>query len=244
MFGSNPVFSQKLLQNNFAAQERLTVKGVFNKSLILFLILVSTSFYTWYNIISTRSFNPSYITISAILAFIVSLVIIFKPNTASYLSPVYAILEGVFISYISFYFNQAYPGVVTQAALATFAVVGLIIFSYSTGIFKVTPSFVKGVQIAMGAVFMLYLGSMIFSMFGMPFGFLYSSSPLGIGISLLIVALASGNILVNVHFIFQAERASLPSSMEWYLAFGLMVAVVWLYLEILRLFAKLRGRNR
>ncbi|MCK9224626.1 MAG: Bax inhibitor-1/YccA family protein [Candidatus Muirbacterium halophilum] len=244
MFGSsNPVFSQSLLKGHTNYENTLSVRGTFNKALILFALLISTAFYSWYYFFNNGIFNSSYITISAIAGFIVSLIIIFKPNTAPFLAPVYAVIEGFFISYISLYFNSFYPGIITQASLMTFAVVGIIITGYSLGIFKVSPSFIKGVQVATGALCLVYLLNFLFSFFGMPFAFLFSSSPLGILISVVIVIIASANILTNVHFIFQSEKHGLSKNMEWYLAFGLMVAVIWLYLEILRLFSKLQDRN-
>jgi uncharacterized YccA/Bax inhibitor family protein len=175
--------------------------------------------------------------------FVVAIITVFKRQWAGITGPIYAVLEGLFLGGISAFFEAQYPGIVVQAVSLTFAILFVLLFAYKTRIIKPTENFKLGVFAATGGVMMLYLVSFILNLFGVPVGYLHDNSLLSIGISVVIVIIASLNLVLDFDFIEQGAASSAPKYMEWYAAFGLMVTLIWLYIEILRLLSKIASRN-
>lgn len=247
---SNPVFGQ----NTFANVGRLrsgavmTVNGAVNKTAILLLLLVIAAAYTWN--IAAASIGSSQAGAAAIPwmlggalgGFVVALVTVFKQEWSPVTAPIYAILEGLFLGAISAFFQAQYQGLVAQAILLTLAVLLCMLALYRTGIIQVTDKFRMGVVAATAGIFLFYLATWVISFFGVRMPFLYNSSLIGIAISVVVVIIAALNLVLDFDFIDRGAQMQAPQYMEWYAAFGLMVTLIWLYLEILRLLSRLNRR--
>jgi uncharacterized YccA/Bax inhibitor family protein len=183
----------------------------------------------------------------AILGFITAIVVIFKKEWAAYLTPVYALFEGVFLGGISAIYNNVFaktaPGIVTQAVLLTFGAVIAMYLLYRFRIIKVTEQFRSIIFIATAGIAIFYLLAVVLRMFHVDIAFIHEGSTLGIVFSLFVVGIAALNLLLDFDMIEKGVAAGAPKYMEWYGAFGLLVTIVWLYLEILRLLAKLANRK-
>lgn len=175
--------------------------------------------------------------------FILAMVTTFKHSWAPFTSPIYALLEGLFLGGFSSLLEARYPGIAIQSVALTFGVLLAMLLIYSTGLIKVTRRFYIGVAAATGGIAIFYLVQMVMGLFGVRLFALSGSSPLSIGISLFIVSIAALNLVLDFDFIERGVNAGAPKYMEWYGAFGILVTMVWLYLEILRLLAKMRSRN-
>ena len=185
--------------------------------------------------------SPLLIGIGFIGGFIAALVTIFKPEIAPTSAPIYAALEGLALGAISVVFENQYPGIVIQAIGLTFGILASLLIAYKTGLIKPTENFKLGLFAATGGIFLVYLVSIIMNMFGgAGISLIHSNGMFGIGFSLVVVVIASLNLVLDFDFIEQGAENSLPKYMEWYGAFSLMVTLIWLYLEILRLLSKLR----
>ncbi|MCR4336838.1 MAG: Bax inhibitor-1/YccA family protein [Candidatus Omnitrophica bacterium] len=254
---SNPILNPQTFskEHAFGAGEVMTVQGTINKCFALFFLLVLSASWVWNQLLQvspTVSGAPAvqamaglsgWIFGGAIAGFILALVTAFRPQWAAFTAPLYAACEGLFLGGISAYFEASYPGLVIQAVALTFATMFCMLFIYKTGIVKVTPNFARGLMAATGAIALIYLGSWILSFFGMTVPFLYGSSPVSIGISFVIVGIAAFNLVLDFHIIEEGAAQGAAKHMEWYGAFALMVTLVWLYMEILRLLAKMRDRR-
>ena len=170
------------------------------------------------------------------------MIIIFKQNLAPVLSPIYAFCEGLFLGGISFVFEVKYPGIVFQAVALTFGCLFAMLFLYKANIIKVTDKFMNTIFIATFGIAIIYLLSWILSFFHIQVPAIYSSSPIGIGFSLIVCVIAAFNFLIDFEIINRTAANFLPKYYEWYGAFGLLVTLVWVYIEILRLLAKLRNK--
>jgi uncharacterized YccA/Bax inhibitor family protein len=229
----------------------MTLSGTVNKIFILLLLVTAGAVYTWrlaFHAISTDSLTASRAILpwmigGGIGGFIVALITIFRRNTAPVTAPIYAVLEGLFLGGISAFLEYQYKGIVMNAVALTFGILFALLIAYRSGLIKPTENFKLGVFAATGGVMVLYLVSFLLNLFGVPIGYLHNSSLLSIGISLVIVIIASLNLVLDFDFIEQGAASSAPKFMEWYAAFGLIVTMVWLYLEILRLLSKLASRN-
>ncbi|MBD79820.1 MAG: hypothetical protein CL840_12975 [Crocinitomicaceae bacterium] len=239
---SNPAFSEKIFANQgFASQgNAMTVQGTVNKSLILFVCLLIPAYWVW------GQFDPANPAVSpltwvgAIGGLITSLVIIFRPTTAPIAAPIYAALEGMFLGGISVFFEMMYPGIAMQAIALTLGTMFSMLFMYKTGMIKVTEKLRAGIMAATGAIFLVYLVSFILSFFGTSVPMIHEGGMVGIGFSVLVIGIAAFNLLLDFDFIEKSALHGSPKYMEWFGAFGLMVTLVWLYIEFLRLLAKLR----
>lgn len=219
-----------------------TVEGAIYKTLALLAILITAAVATM--VLLPDSLYPVAIIGGAIAGLPLVLILAFKPNLAPALAPAYAVVEGIFLGAITVLFEQSYPGIATQALIGTFGTLGTMLVLYRTGVIKVTQRFRMVVFAATGAIFLTYLLSFVLSLFGGGgFGFLNDNSGLSIIISLVVIGVAALNLALDFDFIENAARARLDSRAEWYAAFGLLVTLVWLYLEILRLLAKLQSRD-
>lgn len=233
---ANPLLKQDVFRNQ-GGVEVMTVSGTINKSIILWLLLGVSAVFSWMN----PQVTIPYMFLFILCGFGLALVSIFKKTTAPFISPLYAIMEGLVLGAISLYFERMYPGIVVNAILITIAVMFCMLTAYKSGVLRATPRFKKGVIIATLAICLVYIIDLCMNVFaGANFPYIHDSSLLGICISLFVVAIASFNLIIDFDLIEQGAKQGAPKYMEWYGAFALMVTLVWLYLEILRLLAKMR----
>ena len=256
MASSNPALSRGFdhgFEQDFAASPStvMTVNGTIGKTFALLAILSATAIYSW-NQTAAGQLQPAVLPASMIGGFILAMITIFKPKLSPWTAPVYAAFEGVFLGTFSFFVEHliqnrvggtGYPGIAIEAVLLTGATLFCMLFLYSTGLVRVTQKLRAGIMAATGAVCLVYMVSIVVSMFGGTVPFLNDATPIGIGISLFVVGLAAFNLLLDFDFIEQGAQQGAPKYMEWYGAFGLMVTLVWLYLEILRLLRKFQDRG-
>lgn len=168
---------------------------------------------------------------------------IFKKNWSPLSSPIYALLEGLFLGGVSAFFEKSYPGIAMQAISLTFGVMFVMLLAYKFRIIQATRGFKLGVIAATGGIALVYLVNMVMTVFfHSQISVLNSATPLGIGISVFVVIIAALNLIIDFDMIENAAKIGAPKYMEWYGAFGLMVTLIWLYLEILRLLSKVRRR--
>ena len=178
-----------------------------------------------------------------LLGFVTAMVTVFKQTWAPITAPIYALCEGLALGGISALFERSYPGIAIQAVSLTFGVLFVLLLAYKTGIVRATRGFKLGVIAATGAIALVYLVNMVMTLFfHTQMSFLYSSSPLGIGVSVVVVIIAALNLVLDFDLIETGARMGAPKYMEWYGAFAMMVTLIWLYLEILRLLGKTRRR--
>ena len=179
----------------------------------------------------------------AIGGFVVALVTIFKKEWAPVTTPMYAALEGLFLGAISAMYEKSYPGLPMNAVGLTFGCLGALLAAYSSGLIRPSENFKLGIVAATGGIALLYVVSMGLGFFGKSIPFIHDSGPLGIAFSVFVVGLAALNLVLDFDFIEDGARRGAPKYMEWYGAFGLMVTLIWLYIEMLRLLSKLRSRR-
>lgn len=234
---SNPLLKHNVFQSPVSSDEVMTVSGTINKSIILWMLLATSAFYSW--------MHPNVIMplVMPILfgGFILAMISIFKQAASPFLSPIYAICEGLMLGAISLCFEKAHPGIAINAILLTVCVLFCMLAAYKTGILKATPRFQKVVIFSTLAIALVYITNLLLNLFGVgSLPYLHNSSGLGIVISLVIVIVASLNLIIDFDLIEQGVQYGAPKYMEWYSAFSLMVTLIWLYLEMLRLLSKLR----
>ena len=247
MRSSNPAMTGKIFEKAGTAVEgsgTMTINGTINKIGIMLLLVIAAAAYTWNIVMGADPGRASTLAmVGAIGGFIMALLTIFRPRSAAITAPIYAILEGLFLGAISAIINARYPGVAFQAVLLTIGTLFTMLFLYRSGRIRATPRFRRGVMMATGAVFFAYLISWIMSLFGMPMGFMHSAGPLGILINLVIIVIAALNLIMDFDFIEKGSQMGAPKYMEWYGAFGLMVTLIWLYIEFLRLLSRFSSRS-
>ena len=218
----------------------MTIEGTVHKSFILVAIVIASAAYVWTHL---KGMPMAYVLGSLAVGFVLSLVISFFPKTSPYLAPVYAAAEGVFLAFLSSLFEAKYPGIVPQAAALTFGIFVSLLAAYQSGWIKATENFKLGVVAATGGIALVYLASLLGNLTGWyHFGFIHEGGLLGIGFSAFVVFIAAMNLVLDFDFIEEGEKFEAPKYMEWYAAFGLLVTLVWLYVEILRLLSKLKDR--
>lgn len=225
-----------------AAGQAMSIQGTVNRTAVLLAILFVFSSWVWGYAMAGAPVH-GFIGVGALAGFVVALVTVFKKTWAPITAPLYAALEGVVLGGISAMFEASYPGIAIQAVALTFGVLAALLIAYTSRLIPVTQNFRLGVVAATGGIALVYLASFVLGFFGIRLPFLHDSGPLGIGISLFIVVIASLNLVLDFDFIERGAQGGLPKYMEWYAAFGLTVTLVWLYIEILRLLAKLRSRR-
>ena len=247
MRSSNPALKENTFTGVRAAagEPAMTLQGTATKSLLLIVLTVFSASFTWNAVASgnTAILGPATI-VGGLGGFIVALITVFKPKVSPYTGPIYAVLEGLLLGGISSMYNQRFQGLPLQAVALTFGVFIAFLIVYRMGLIRATERFRLGVVAATGGIMVMYLLSFVLGFFGVRMNFLHDSSPLSIGISLVIVAVAALNLVLDFDFIERGVEQRAPKFMEWYAAFGLLVTLVWLYLEILRLLSKLQGRGR
>lgn len=247
---SNPALNQNVFINSAReglSAETMTIQGTVNKTAFLLVLVFLSAMYSWSKtavlIEAGGAFPMLYFWIAMIGAFVFSLITIFNKKIAKYTASIYAVLEGVVLGLISMMFETRYPGIAIQAIMGTFGVFFMMIFLYKSKIIKPTENFKLGVVSATGGIFFMYLISFILSFFGINLGFINGNGIFSIIFSLVVVVIASLNLVMDFDFIEKGEELKAPKYMEWYSAFGLLVTLVWLYIEILRLLSKIRSRD-
>lgn len=238
----NPILNERFMeQEGVLGGKVMTVNGTLDKTFLLFLCAILPAIYTWNQYMAGFTDKVSMLTtVGAIAGFVLALIICFTKNKI--LAPIYALCEGLFLGGISAVFNSAYPGIVIQAVLATFAAMFTMLGLYRIGWIKCTDKFRSVIYISTISIAVLYLVQWIGSFFHYSIPAIFGSGTIGIGFSVIVVAIAALNLILDFDFIERGSEAMLPKDYEWFGAFGLMVTLVWLYIEILRLLAKLRDR--
>ena len=241
---SNPALNENTFDGRVAiAGEAMTLQGTVNKTGVLLLCVVVTAAWTW-GIAHSQAPEAAlpWMMGGLVGGLVFALVTIFKKEWSPVTSPVYALCEGLVLGGISALLERTYPGIAIQAMGLTFGVTAVMLMLYRTGVLRATPKFTVGVVAATGGIFVVYMVDLVLGMFGRHVPLLNSSGPLGIGVSAVIVIIAALNLILDFDFVETGVHARAPKYMEWYGAFGIMVTLVWMYLEILRLLSKVRQR--
>ena len=235
----NPVLSNKTFNNIISGDSHMTIEGTVNKTAISLLLLVGTGYFT-FDII-----NPILLIGCGIGGFVLAIITVFKKKWAPITVPIYAILEGGMLGGISYMYNSLYDGIVTNAILLTVGILVSLLIAYRSGYIKATENFKLGIFAATGGIAIVYLINFVMGFFGSGLGVMSinNASPLSIGFSIVVVIIAALNLVLDFDFIEEGSEKGAPKYMEWYGAFGLLVTLIWLYLEILRLLAKLNSRK-
>jgi uncharacterized YccA/Bax inhibitor family protein len=236
----NPVLNEEKLKSMMSQDdligvpyEKMTISGAINKTLVLFAILLATS------AISFMMPTTFLLIIGVVGSLIAVLVASFKPHTSPIAAPVYAGFEGLALGSISAFYAAQFDGIIMQAVSLTFGTLLSMLMLYKSGLITVNEKFRAGVMMATGAIALVYLVSFVGSFFGWNMPYLHEGGAIGIGISVVIIAVAAMNLLLDFDNFDKAEQAQAPKYMEWFCGLSLMVTLVWLYLEFLRLLSKL-----
>ena len=245
----NPTLTEKTFQKTIQGFEGdasvMTEKGTLNKFGLLMLLVLGTASFTWKAAAENVNVLP-WIIGSAIGGLVIVLILAFKQRWAPFLAPVYALVEGVFVGGISAYYNDAFsqiaPNIVMQAVGITFGVVIAMFALYRFGVIRATEKFKAIILTATAGIAIFYVLSFVLSFFGISMPLIHSSGTWGIVFSLVVVGIAALNLIIDFDMIEQGAKMGAPKYMEWYGAFGLLVTIVWLYIEILRLLSKLARR--
>jgi len=242
---SNPALNENTFRDRVAvAGEAMTLQGTVNKTGILLVCVIATAAWTWGIVHSQAPEAAAPWMLGGLIGGLVfALVTIFKKEWSPITAPFYALCEGLALGRISAFLELSYPGIAIQALGLTFGVTAVMLVLYTSGMVRATPKFTMGVIAATGGIFLVYVADMILRIFGHQVPLLNSAGPLGIGISVVIVIVAALNLILDFDFVETGVHAGAPKYMEWYGAFGIMVTLVWMYLEILRLLAKMRQRR-
>ena len=227
------------------ASGAMTLNGTVNKTGLLLVLAVITAAFAWNQVEVTAEGMTGglYVWGGLIGGFILAMVTVFKKEWSPVTAPMYALVEGFFLGGISAVFEARYPGIVFQAVLLTFGTLFALLFAYRSGLIKATENFKLGVVAATGGIALVYLATIVLGFFGIDIPMIHDNGIVGIGFSLFVVVIAALNLVLDFDFIETGVERGAPKFMEWYGAFGLMVTLVWLYIEFLRLLSKLQSRN-
>jgi uncharacterized YccA/Bax inhibitor family protein len=240
---SNPALGDNTFSLRAAqGEESMTIQGTVNKSAILVAIIIFSGAISWSMFMHGGPVMLLAI-IGAIGGLIVGIITAFKKEWAPVTAPIYAFLQGLLLGAVSAMMESLYSGIVVQAVMLTIGTFVALLAAYRSGLIKATENFKLGVVAATGAVALVYLSSFVLSFFHIEIPYLHSNGLIGIGINMVIVVIAALNLVLDFDFIENGAEAKAPKFMEWYAAFGLIVTLVWLYLEILKLLAKLNSRK-
>lgn len=253
---SNPAFTSEAFNNasyGYAVSNTMTLKGTINKSLSLLALIFTAAILTWKMTFSGNALVTPLMIGGLIVGTIFSFITIFKPEKAKFTSIIYAISEGLVLGAISAFYELATAesesgsllgnGIVFNAVMLTIGVFFVMLYLYKNRIIQPTQKFMLGIIAATGAIAIVYLVDIVMGFFGSSVGFLHSNGIVGIGISLIIVAVAALNFILDFKNVEDSISRGAPEYMEWYCAFGMMTTLVWLYLEMLRLLAKFSSRD-
>lgn len=235
----NPVLTKNTFNSGLDVSETMTINGTVNKTAISLFLLIGTGYFTFGVI------NPIILIVCGIGGFITAIVTVFKKQWAPITVPIYAILEGGLLGGVSFMYNSMYNGIVTDAIFLTVGILLSLLFAYRSGLIKPTENFKLGIFAATGGIAIVFIINMVMGFFGSSMGVMQidNASPMSIGFSVVVVIIAALNLVLDFDFIEEGAESGAPKYMEWYGAFGLLVTLIWLYLEILRLLAKLNSRK-
>lgn len=254
MRSSNPAMGRDVfIGSRGYPSETMTVNGTVNKCLFLLTIVFITAMWSWQQTSAMMQsmsqpgelnpMFPSFLAFGGIGAFVVGLITVFFKKAAPYTAPIYALCEGLLMGAFSTMMELRYPGIVVQAVLGTFGTFFFMLFAYKNEMIRATEGFQKGMMAAMGGVMFIYLISFVMNLFGKSIPYIHQSGPIGIGFSVVVVGIAAFSFILDFHNIEQGERYKAPKYLEWYGAFGILVTLIWLYVEILNLLSKLRDRR-
>ena len=239
----NPALNTKTFSGfDMTTEASMTIMGTVHKTALGLLLLMSTALFTW-NMPAGDPRATGLMIVGMIGGLIVAIITIFKHHLAKYTVPAYALLEGLALGGISKFFEVMYPGIVNQAVMLTFGTLGALLLAYRSGLIKATENFKLGVVAATGGIFFVYLISWVLSWFSVSVPLIHSNSNMSILFSIGVVVIAALNLVLDFDFIEEGSEKGAPKYMEWYGSFGLLVTLIWLYLEILRLLAKLSSRR-
>ena len=248
----NPTLTEKMFDRSLHIESNMqgtmSVRGTLNKFGFLLLMIIAGAAYSWHLFEQAQTGLMNTLMMVGIFGgLITAIAISFKPNWAPYLAPLYGLLEGLFVGAISAILNAAfaekYPGLVMQAVGLTFGVAIAVFLLYNFRVIRATEKFKSVIIAATMGIALFYLLTMVLRLFGVNVSFMYDSSMLSIGISLFVVAIAALNLILDFDMIEQGAERGAPKFMEWFGAFGLMVTLVWLYIEMLKLLSKLGSRD-
>lgn len=246
---SNPTLSDGVFERSrqeAISGPTMTLNGTVLKTGILTVLLVTAASWSW-KIAMGEAGAPAWfgtaMTFGWIAPLVLALIISFVPKTAPALSPIYAITKGLVVGLISAMYERQFGGIVLSAVMLTCGILFALLAAYSTGLIKPTENFKLGIFAATAGVALFYLATWVLSMFGIQVPGLFGNGWIGIAFSGFVVVLAALNLVLDFDFIENGCAMGAPKHMEWYAAFGLLVTLVWLYLEILRLLSKLRSSD-
>jgi uncharacterized YccA/Bax inhibitor family protein len=244
---SNPAFAGKTFTVNGVAAgygPSMTISGTVNKAGILMLCVIATAMYTWNQFFTNgASAVAGYTMIGAIGGFIVAMATVLKKEWSPVTAPIYALLEGLFLGSLSAMMELRFPGIAIESVALTFGTCFCMLLAYRSGLIRPTQKLTIGIVAATGGIALVYFLSIILGLFHVQVPGIFGSGPVGILFSLAVVIIASLNLILDFGMIEEGANRGAPKYMEWYGAFGLMVTLVWLYLEIIRLLSKLRDRR-
>jgi uncharacterized YccA/Bax inhibitor family protein len=244
MRGSNPTLNDNTFTNiGVGSAQPMTLQGTVNKTALLLTLVFASALFAWKTVLANPALGTPMILGGSIGGFVLCLITVFKKEWVAITSPIYAIAEGLALGAISMTLDQVYPGIALQAVLLTIGVLLAMLGAYTMRLINVTEKFKAGVVAATGGIFLVYLVTMVLRIFHVNVPFIHDSGMMGIGFSLFVVVIAAMNLLLDFDLIENGCRQGAPKYMEWYGAFGLLVTLVWLYLEILRLLSKLANRR-
>jgi uncharacterized YccA/Bax inhibitor family protein len=242
----NPTLKASTFENarSLTADRGMTIDGTVNKTGILLICVVATASWTWS---LARSQDPSAVMIpmlgGLLGGFILAIITVFKQSWAPVTAPLYALLKGLMLGGISAFLEQAYPGIAMNAVMLTIGTLVCMLLAYRAGVVRATEKFKLGVIAATGGIALLYFVSIALSFLGIQVPRIYAAGGIGIAFSLFVVVIAALNLVIDFDLIETGAAQGAPKYMEWYGAFALIVTLIWLYLEMLRLLSKLRGRR-
>jgi uncharacterized YccA/Bax inhibitor family protein len=241
---ANPVLNNQAFSRAGAVigAERMTINGTVNKTAILLGLLVLTAAWVWGKAMAQEPVGL-YLLGGVFGGLILAIATVMKPQWSPITAPAYAALEGLAIGGISAIFEARFPGIVMQAVALTFGTLFCLLVAYRSGMIRATENFKLGVAAATGGIFLVYLVTMVLGFFGVSVPMIYGSGTVGILFSLFVVGIAALNLVLDFDFIEHGAEQGAPRYMEWFGAFGLMVTLIWLYVEILRLLSKLNSRR-
>jgi uncharacterized YccA/Bax inhibitor family protein len=240
---ANPTLRESTFTESRPVSDAMTLNGTVNKTAILLVLAVCGAAYTWNLFIQSPQAAAPWAMGGALGGFVVALVTAFKKTWAPITAPLYSVLEGLFLGAISAHFEAQFKGIVFQAMALTFGTLFGLLLAYRSGLIRATQNFRLGIVAATGGIALVYLVSFVMGFFGKEIPYIHQSGWIGIGFSLFVVVIAALNLVLDFDFIERGVEHGAPKHLEWYAAFGLMVTLIWLYIEILRLLAKFSRRR-
>lgn len=239
---SNPVLRAETFDVPNYGQASMTLGGTVAKTAILTLLTLATTLVTY--VMAMKGMNVKALAYGgAIVGFILAMVTAFKPAWAMITGSLYALAEGLFLGAISAVFEARFPGIALSAAGCTVSTLAGLLIAYRSGLIRATENFKLGVFAATAGIMLFYLVTMVLGFFGIHVPYIHQAGPIGIAVSAFVVVIAALNLVLDFDFIETGVSRGAPKYMEWYAAFGLLVTLVWLYIEILRLLSKIMGRR-